>query len=247
MLHSHLHPQWPSPKGVAAISTTRLGGFGDGPFESLNLGLNCGDDDQVVARNRALLTERLGLPRQPAWLNQVHGSEVVDLAHYRPGVKADAATSRLPGQVCAVLTADCLPVLLCDREGSSVAAAHGGWRGLAAGVLAATVNAMGADPGQLMAWLGPAIGPAAFEVGPEVMEAFVKNDPTMVSAFQPGRGDRLQADLFAIARHQLRALGLTEIHGGGQCTHSDEKHFFSYRRDGRCGRMMSAIWLESRA
>lgn len=251
-------PDWAAPASVQAISTTRRGGFSSGPWSSLNLGLNCSDDPLTVRQNRSVL--RQYLPAEPRWLSQVHGTDVfrdpgntarqtaavtetVSFATHQDPV-ADAQVAYQPGQVCAILTADCLPVLLCNREGTKVGAAHAGWRGLAAGVLEQTVRAMGEPPGQLMAWLGPAIGPSAYEVGNEVRTAFLCQDEQASAAFTQ-RGDRWLLNLYLIARQRLMRAGLSDISGGNFCTHSDPERFFSYRRDGATGRMASLVWLNS--
>ncbi len=237
-------PDWPVPPGVRAVSTTREGGVSPPPFAGFNLADHVGDAPEAVARNRAALLTGVPLPQAPRWLRQVHGTTVVDLDRCpQTQPEGDAALTRIPGRVCAVLTADCLPVLLCDAEASVVAAVHAGWRGLAAGVLETTVAAMGRAGVTLSAWLGPAIGPEAFVVGGEVRRAFVTGDPGAERCFHP-HGDRWRADLFALARRRLEALGVT-VYGGGRCTWSDGR-FFSYRRDGVTGRMASLIWLEAR-
>ncbi len=236
-----LLPDWPAPPGVRAVMTLRTGGVSGGPYASLNLGDHVGDEPEAVAENRRLLREALALPAEPLWLEQVHGTGVARFdGPDRP--QADAAVALAPGQVCAVMVADCLPVLLADRHGACVAAAHAGWRGLAAGVLEATVAAMPADPSQLVAWLGPAIGPDAFEVGPEVRAAFIAADAAAADAFRPGTGDRWLADVYQLARQRLARAGVTEVHGGGLCTVSDPARFFSYRRDGVTGRMAALVW-----
>jgi polyphenol oxidase len=238
-------PDWPAPAWVRACTSTRHGGVSAGPYAALNLAHHVGDDPAAVAVNRARLRAALALPAEPRWLNQVHGCDAVTAAAPSPDPPAaDASLSRLPGQVCAVLTADCLPVLLCDRAGSVCAAAHAGWRGLHAGVIEATVARLGAAPAALMAWLGPAIGPERFEVGPEVRAAFVAADPAAAAAFRAGTGDRWFADLYALARTRLAALGITAVFGGDLCTLSDPARFYSYRRDGRTGRMATLIWLD---
>ncbi len=237
-------PDWPAPARVRSLQTTRLGGISLPPYESLNLGLHVGDAPEAVAGNRARVAA--SLPAQPCWLEQVHGIRVLDLDEEGTRERrADAALSRQPGRVCAVMTADCLPVLFCDREARVVAAAHAGWRGLLEGVLENTVAAMGLPPAVLMAWLGPAIGPGAFEVGEEVRQAFTARDPDAAACFVPGVPGRHLADLYGLARLRLKACGLTSIHGGGYCTHGEAARFFSYRRDGRTGRMASLIWLEA--
>jgi len=240
-------PDWPAPAHVRALQTTRVGGESAGPYATFNLGSQVGDDARAVAANRARLRAAAGLPAQPAWLDQVHDRRVVTLPAPPDERRADAAIARRHGEICAVLTADCLPVLLCADDASEVAVAHGGWRGLAAGVVEACVRSFQAPPARLLAWLGPAIGPRAFEVGPEVREAFADEDPACDEAFAPGaKPGKWLADLYALARRRLAAAGVTRVYGGGLCTYSDPDRFFSYRRDGRCGRMASLIWLDER-
>ncbi len=236
-------PDWPAPATVRAAATTRAGGVSRGPWAGLNLGEHVGDDAAAVRTNRAQLIEALGLARAPAWLEQVHGCGVAVAEAVAAPVAADAAVARTPGHACVVMTADCLPVLLCDRAGRVVAAAHAGWRGLAGGVLAATVARMGVPAAELIAWLGPAIGPDAFEVGPEVRDAFLARDPAHAEAFRAGRGDRWLADLYALARCELARLGVRAVHGGGECTYTDAGRFYSYRREPTTGRMATLIWL----
>jgi len=240
-----IHPDWPVPARVRAFATTRAGGFSRGDWAGLNLALHVGDDPEHVAANRARLREALALPAEPLWLSQVHGCSVADVGRDLAGCEADAAFADTPGRVCAVLTADCLPVLFADREGTAVAAAHAGWRGLAAGVLEATLARFD-DPGRVTAWLGPAIGPLAFEVGEEVREAFLAADPVAAEAFVR-HGERWRADLYRLARLRLEAAGIGGVYGGGRCTCSEPQHFYSYRRDGRTGRQASLIWLEETA
>ncbi|HLF29477.1 MAG TPA: peptidoglycan editing factor PgeF [Xanthomonadales bacterium] len=253
-------PNWPAPANVRAVSTTRAGGFSPGPWRSLNLGLNCGDDPALVRRNRAVL--RRYLPAEPCWLRQEHGvavyrhpgsngTETGSPAGWGPAAPtaaplADAQVASQPGQVCVVLTADCLPVLLCNRNGQRVAAAHAGWRGLAAGVLEQTVAAMGEAPDQLLAWLGPAIGPHSYAVGDEVREAFMCQDEAAHAAFIRQGGGWL-LDLYAVARQRLSRLGVTAISGGDCCTFADPERFYSFRRDGTTGRMASLVWLDAHA
>lgn len=238
-------PRWPVPPGVRAALTTRRGGVSRGPYRSLNLGERCGDEPAAVAENRQRVAKALGLPTPPAWLHQVHGRRVVAAsAPAHPPVEADGSVAFGPGAVCAVLAADCLPVLLCERRAQGVAALHAGWRGLAAGVLEAGVKAMGQSPADLMAWLGPAISCAAFEVGDEVREAFVLHDAGAAACFRPARPGHWYADLYALARRRLKAAGVGEIHGGDLCTYRIPDWFFSYRREGRCGRMAALIWLQ---
>jgi len=244
---SWLPAEWPAPGGVHAGTTTREGGVSRGAFASFNLGAGVGDDPDAVVANRARLVERLALPAEPAWLAQVHGTRVVELGAAAPDSAApgpaDAAFTRRPGRGCTVLTADCLPVVLCDAASREVAVAHAGWRGLAAGVLEATIARLAAPPGRLLAWLGPAIGPAAFEVGDEVRAAFVDGDPGAAAHFTRNPRGRWQADLDALARRRLGRAGVGAVHGGGWCTASDRRRFYSHRRDGRCGRMATLAWL----
>lgn len=235
-----LIPDWPAPAQVRACITTRAGGISQSPFEGFNLGDHVGDDPQAVAQNRDFLAKTLGCT--PAWLSQVHSTEVVkaDPTHV---LTADACWTDQPHQACSVLTADCLPVLLCDRAGSKVAAAHAGWRGLAAGVLEHTVQALAVAPQELLVWLGPAIGPEVFEVGPEVREVFVSAHAQAETAFKPSpNAGRYLADLYQLARIRLATLGITAVYGGGFCTYQ-EARFYSYRRQANTGRFASLIWL----
>jgi YfiH family protein len=238
-----IRADWPAPKSVQALITTRAGGVSVGQYAALNLGDHVGDDPRAVSDSRARLRKDLGLPADPVWLTQVHGTAVVDAGAAGAGASADASFATRPGIVCAVLTADCLPVFLCDRAGTRVGIAHAGWRGLAAGVIESTVAALGAPYGELMAWLGPAIGPDAFEVGPEVRAAFVDRDAGAACAFQTGRAGHWFADIYQLARRRLHALGVHAVHGGDLCTFTDSARFYSYRRDGTCGRMASLIWM----
>ena len=237
-------PSWPAPAGVCAVSTTRAGGVSPPPYDSLNLGSAVEDAPEHVEENRRRLQQQAGMPRQPLWLRQVHGRRVVAAHDAVDGVEADAAWTDRPGVPCAVLTADCLPVLFCDRAGTRVAAAHAGWRGLAGGVLEATVDALAVDSAQVLAWLGPAIGPDGFEVGEEVRERFLALDPGASAAFRPSPDGRWLADLYRLARRRLNGLGVKEVRGGGLCTYTDSRRFFSYRRDGETGRMATVIWLK---
>jgi len=238
-----VRPDWPVPCQVRAAVSLRTGGSSAGRYASLNVGAHVGDEPVAVAENRARLRNALGLPAEPLWLEQVHGTAVARFGSDGRPV-ADAAVACKAGQVCVVMVADCLPVLLADGAGSCVGVAHAGWRGLATGVIEATVSALPVSPGSLTAWLGPAIGPEAFEVGAEVRERFVADDPAAQAEFRPGRGDRWFADLYGLARRRLRAAGVTAVHGGDFCTASDPARFFSYRRDGVTGRMAALIWLQ---
>lgn len=232
---------WPAPTGIHAGVTTRLGGVSRGSYASLNLATHVGDEPAAVAENRARLRQALQLPAEPVWLNQVHGTQVCQDAS--AGTTADAYISQRPGEVCVVLTADCLPVLLCNQAGTVVAAAHAGWRGLAAGVVAETVQAMAVDPGSLLAWLGPAIGPRAFEVGDEVRAAFLELHADYQLAFAAHGTGKWLMDLYAAARLHLAHLGVSRVFGGGMCTYTDTTRFYSYRREHQTGRMASLIWM----
>lgn len=236
-----LLPDWPAPENVRALQTLRTGGLSPTPWQSFNLGDHVGDDPARVQGNRGLLRQHL--PAEPAWLTQVHGIATVDAKNAQKSQIADAAYARERNAVCVVMTADCLPVLFCDRAGRVVAAAHAGWRGLAGGVLEATIAAMQVPSGELMAWLGPAIGPACFEVGDEVREAFIGSDSAATAAFVPHGTGKWLADIYDLARRRLQRAGIDALYGGGLCTVSDEARFFSYRRDGVTGRMATLIWL----
>lgn len=236
-----IRPDWPAPARVAALVTTRAGGASEGAYAGLNLGTHVGDDAQRVAENRRRLAALL--PAEPVWLDQVHGVRVVRADQAAPGCSADAAYTESRGTVCAVLTADCLPVLLCDAAGSVVACAHAGWRGLCEGVIEASVAAMGRPGAQLLAYLGPAIGPASFEVGEEVRAAFVARDSSAALAFAPGRPGKWWCDLYALARQRLAHCGVGAVWGGGFDTFAEATRFYSYRRDGRTGRMAALVWL----
>jgi polyphenol oxidase len=257
-------PDWPAAPGVRSAFTERAGGVSAAPYDSLNLGAGIGDSPEAVAENRGRVRETLGLPAEPAWLQQVHGAGVVDLGPTIVGPSAksegaaaggaaalggtppigDASVARGTGRVCAIRVADCMPVLFAARDGSAVAAAHAGWRGLAGGVLEATVRGLGLPAAQLIAWMGPAIGPAHFEVGGEVRTAFTVTDPGAATAFVPNSRGRWQCDLYALARRRLEGIGISGIYGGGWCTFAEPERFFSYRRSGQCGRMAALIWIE---
>lgn len=251
-----LIPDWPGlPSNVGAVCTTRAGGVSLAPYDDgaggggLNLGVHVGDDPAAVRENRARL--RAFLPSDPAWLTQVHGTRVMDAAACGEVPEAaDASMATGADVVCAIQTADCLPVLFCDVAGRVVGAAHAGWRGLSAGVLENTLAAMrAAGAGDIMAWMGPAIGPQRFEVGEEVVLAFVARNPTSTSAFQPiaAAPGKYLADIYRLARLVLRGVGVEQVVGGGLCTVSDVRRFYSYRRDKTTGRMASLIWLKNTA
>lgn len=236
-------PVWPLPRGVRAASTTRLGGASTGPYGAFNLGDHVGDDPRAVATNRARLIDALALPAQPLWLTQVHGAAVAG-PDDPPGIEADARYADRAGAVCAVLTADCLPLLLCSEDGHEVAAVHCGWRGLAAGIVGNAVARFGAKPASLLAWLGPAIGPTAFEVGADVRDRFVVLDPANAACFVPGREQRWWANVPALTRGMLIAAGVQQITASGRCTVTESEHFYSYRRERVTGRMATLIWRD---
>lgn len=243
-----IRPEWPAPANVCALTTMRSGGFSDAPFDTLNLGDHVGDNPVAVAANRKLLLDHCAGLSAIGWLEQVHGTEIV-VANAQQKQRADAQFTRAESIACAIMTADCLPVLFCDRAGTQVAAAHAGWRGLCAGVLENTA-AQFDDPSQVLAWLGPAIGPANFEVGAEVREQFFAATPTLahqidacfIAAAKP---QHYFADIYSLARLRLNAVGVGAVYGGGFCTLADRARFYSYRRDGRCGRIASLIYLIS--
>ncbi len=239
-------PDWPAPANVHAMQTTRIGGVSQAPYNSLNLGGHVNDDPIAVAHNRQLLSPYL--PSEPVWINQVHGTKAIDAATAGYVVEADAAYARKANTVCVTLTADCLPVLLCDEAGSIVAAVHAGWKGLLDGVIESTIKRMQlAMPNlaseNLMAWLGPAIGPQAFEVGTEVREAFIAVDANAALAFKSIGNDKWLGNIYQLARQRLNTIGASKVYGGDLCTYFDEARFFSYRRDNVTGRMASIIWF----
>ncbi len=242
-------PNWPAPAGVRSLFTTRTGGVSrdeNGAYASMNLGAHVNDAPENVARNRALLREHL--PAEPKWLKQVHGTDPIWLERTKAvNPEGDAVYSRKSETVCAIMVADCLPVFLCDKAGTVVAIAHAGWRGLAGGVIEKTIEAMQAEHGSLLAWLGPAIGPRYFEVGADVYDAFMQHDARAEKAFvakSDPREKKWLADIFLLARQRLMENNVTAIYGGGVCTYSDPRRFYSYRRDGETGRMAALIWLE---
>jgi len=238
-----IEPEWPAPGRVHAVFTLRVGGVSAAPYDSFNVGAHVGDAPQAVEDNRRHLRESLRLPDEPVWLEQVHGTDVVELESPAGRRQADAAVTHSTGRVCVIQVADCMPVLFAAQDGSAVGAAHAGWRGLAGGVLEATVRALRVPPRELLAWLGPAISQEHFEVGDDVRAAFMVSDSGATGAFVPNTRGRWQCDLYALARRRLAALGVDNVFGGGWCTYADPARFFSFRRDGRCGRMAALIWL----
>lgn len=241
MSRNWIAPDWPAPDQVKAFITTRAGGVSRAPFNGLNLADHVGDEVDDVASNRALLRELL--PTEPLWLRQVHGNHVVAAENSIAGIEADASVAATPGIVCAVLTADCLPLLICDRLGSKIAAVHAGWRGLNNGVIENAIAAMRVPPPELLVYLGPAIGPTAYEVGDDVRDVFIDDDESALTAFLPTENGKWLANLYELAQLRLRRLGVEEIYGGELCTYNDSERFFSYRRDGVTGRMAALIWL----
>lgn len=235
-------PDWPAPARVRAWVTERAGGASSGSYVSLNLATHVGDAPQRVAENRAILSAGVPLPAEPVWLVQVHGATVLDLDRDAVAPADGAVTSR-PGVVCAVLTADCLPVIFASRDGGRVGVAHAGWRGLLNGVLPAAVRALRTPPAEVVAWLGPAIGAASYEVGAEVRDAYLLRDARAGEAFTPNARGRWQADLYALARASLAEAGVVAVHGGGFCTYREADRFFSHRREAPCGRFATLVWL----
>jgi len=239
-----LDATWPAPPHVRALTTLRTGGYSQGRYKSLNLAAHVADDPSAVTANRLALQQTLQLPASPVWLQQVHGTTVVRADAVSGVPQADASFARCADVVCAVLTADCLPLLLTTRTGDMVAAVHGGWRGLLDGIIERTVSAMQAPPHELLAWLGPAIGPEQFEVGDEVYAAFIARERSLRSVFRAHTAGKWLADIYEIARCLLQRLGVTAVYGGGHCTVSAAERFYSYRRDGQqTGRMASLIWI----
>jgi len=240
-----LEADWPAPMSVRAGTTLRRPGQSQAPYAHFNLALHVDDDAATVLANRAALKSYLHLPAEPFWLEQVHGVHVVEAAAGQSGiVQADAAYSHTPGKVCVVMTADCLPVLFCNRAGSTVAAAHAGWRGLADGILEATLARAGLVPADTLAWLGPGIGATVYEVGEEVRQVFIQQPMHDESAFVPHGPGKLLMDMYGLARQRLNALGVSAVFGGEYCSYTQATQFYSYRRDGKTGRMASLIWID---
>lgn len=240
-----IQPNWPAPPRIKAFTTTRQGGKSLPPYESFNLGFDTSDPVETVRANRQHLTQQLHLPSEPIWLKQIHGNTVVEALPANLRQEADASFTGKPGTVCAVMTADCLPLLLCDQKGSQVAAIHAGWRGLAKGIIDSTVKSLALNNSELLAWLGPAIGPQKFEVGKDVYDCFLALAPHNKAAFTPLTASTWLANIYDLARLQLQALGVSKIYGGNYCTFSETANFFSYRRDqGQTGRMATLIWIE---
>ena len=236
-------PDWPAPHWVKAYTTSRIGGFSHAPYNSLNIAIHVGDDLDDVSNNRQLLQKSLHLKKPIIWLNQIHGNNIISADYPINSLEADAIYSRTEKTVCAVQTADCLPLLICCSSSYCVAAIHAGWKGLSAGIIETTIDTLALPPNDTLVWLGPAIGPKAFIVGEEVLQTFIDNDPIAISAFQPLGNKQWQASLYKLAQQRLQKLGITTLYGGNYCTFSDKRRFFSYRRDQITGRMLSLIWI----
>jgi len=236
-------PDWPAPDSIRAMSTTRLGGFSQAPYDSMNVGTHVGDVLAVVSQNREQLNQVANIAADPLWLKQVHGTDIIHASTWHPNSEADAIYSNQPAQVCTIMTADCLPVLLTDKQGKQVAAAHAGWRGLLNGILENTVSQFSGARDDILVWLGPAIGPEQFEVGQEVYDAFTAHSNDAKQAFKFSGDTHYVADIYLLAKQRLLALGIKQIYGGDFCTVTEEQRFFSYRRDGVTGRMASLIWI----
>ncbi|MGH8398697.1 MAG: peptidoglycan editing factor PgeF [Gammaproteobacteria bacterium] len=245
MLNDWIVPDWPAPANVRAVSTTRSGGVSSGVYASLNLGAHVGDSADAVDENRRRVRNTLNLSVEPRWVKQVHSAHIVQLDGSAVTEPCDAAFTHRAGETCVIMTADCLPVLFCDRAGKTIAAAHAGWRGMATGILETTVAAMQVPAHELLAWLGPAIGPGAYEVGEEVRVVLIKEHPETDEAFEPTGTGKWLCNLYLLASQRLRYAGIKHVYGGGFCTFSEPERFFSYRRDGECGRMGTLIWLAS--
>jgi len=250
-VNNWITPNWSAPKHIKAFSTTRLGGVSKAPFDGMNVGMHVEDNHEHVSHNRQYLVKALNLPAEPLWLEQVHSTTVVNADHLSVSsspsqfITADASISHTSNTVCVVMTADCLPVLLTNRQGNVVGAVHAGWRGLNDGIIEATIQKMGCHPTEIIAWLGPAIGADAFEVGDDVRDAFLSSQQGAMSAFKPAKTiGKWFADLYALARLRLRHEGVEYIFGGDYCTYQDKAHFFSYRREGNTGRMASLIFIQ---
>jgi len=243
MTESFLFPDWPAPDTIKALSTTRQGGFSLPPYNCFNLGTHVGDEPNTVIKNRDYLVNTAHLPEPPRWLNQIHGTRVINSNKWQLNIDADAIVSQQNNHICTIMTADCLPLLLCNKQGDTVAAIHAGWRGLAAGIIEKTIVEFSCAPQDILVWLGPAIGPNQFEVGTDVYQTFTQYSTKAMQAFQQTDATHYLANIYLLARQRLTALGVSAIFGGDLCTTSDKQHFFSYRRDDITGRMASMIWI----
>lgn len=240
---SFIIPDWPAPETVKALSTTRSGGFSLSPYNSLNLGTHVDDEPNTVIKNRDYLVDAAQLPASPRWLNQIHSTRIINSTDWQFDIDADAMISQQENHICTIMTADCLPLLLCNKQGDIVAAIHAGWRGLAAGIIEKTIAEFRCNPQDILVWLGPAIGPNQFEVGVDVYQTFTEHSAKAAQAFQQVDVSHYLADIYLLARQRLIALGVSAIFGGDLCTVSDKQRFFSYRRDQITGRMASMIWI----
>lgn len=238
-----IYPDWPAPTQIKALSTTRQGGHSLPPYDGFNLGIHVNDATDIVNKNRAELVKLARLPQPSYWLDQAHGTHVINSTTWHEDITADAMFSTTKHHVCTVMTADCLPILLCNRQGNTVAAIHAGWRGLAAGIVEKSIATFSCGIDDIMAWFGPAIGPTQFEVGSDVYHAFVQHTPQHHQAFEQTSATHYLANIYLLAKQRLNALGVHQIFGGDFCTASDPQRFFSYRRDGVTGRMASMIWV----
>jgi len=245
MIMKIIKADWPAAKHINAITTTRLGGFSEGRYKGLNLAVRCGDELNIVNKNRRLISDEFSWKSPPTWLNQKHSANIVRAENYNDSEIYDASFTEQTNRICVVLTADCLPILICDQKGTTIAAIHAGWRGLAAGIIENSITNLSLAPENILVWLGPAISKKTFEIGAEVRDVFVKKDHDLASAFSPStNSEKWMADIYLIAKITLNGLGITEIFGGNYCTYSDEESFYSYRRDGETGRMGSFIWMD---
>lgn len=243
MNYSYIYPNWPAPKNIKSYFTTRIGGVSPAPYASFNLGDHVNDKTENINANRNKLQKELGLIEQPRWLQQVHGNEIINAADWCPNIIADGIYSNQPNQICTVMTADCLPILLCNTSGAQVMALHGGWRSLALGIVAKGISLFSDSPETILVWLGPAIGPRVYEVGHEVREQFLTLDSRLSQAFIPSPAGRWLMDVYGVARFQCQQLGVTNIYGGDHCTFTETDKFYSYRRDGLTGRMAAGIYM----
>lgn len=237
-----IQPDWSVPDNIRACVTTRIGGVSQVPFDSLNIGNHVGDDPEAVRKNRALLVDTLSLPSEPAWLEQVHSRDVVNASEVSQLVRADASYTADDNVVCVVMTADCLPVFFAAKDGSEIAVAHAGWRGLASGILEATVDKLSTPATDIISWMGPAIGAEHFEVGDDVRDEFLRICSSASEAFIKKNNGKWLADIYQLARLRLQGVGLKQVYGGSYCTYRDKEQFYSYRRDHQTGRMASLIW-----
>lgn len=237
-------PDWPAPDNIRAFSTTRQGGFSQSPFDSFNLGDHVGDDIAIVTQNRQQLSQLAQTPEAPRWLKQVHGAHVISSRDWQCDIEADAIFSKHKDHICTIMTADCLPILLCNQQGDTVAAIHAGWRSLAAGIIEKTLHHFNGESDTILAWLGPAIGPSQFEVGQDVYDIFCQHSPHASNAFTATDNSHYLADIYQLARQRLNEQSVHAIYGGDFCTVNDTQRFFSYRRDGQTGRMATLIWIQ---